>query len=151
MSILALVTTNEPVRAAAPFVITSSGSATTDGVPNDWWDTYFPGDTAAWVAANDPDGDGQPNGAEYPAGTSPVDASSVFAITSVTRVGTNVSITWSAVGGKSYAVDSLASLGATNNWQPVGLSLLAPPGATSLSTNTFLADPEGFLRVRLVP
>jgi hypothetical protein len=150
MSILALVTTNEPVRAAAPSVIRYA-AASTDGIPNTWWETYFPANSAVWVGANDPDGDGQSNAAEYAAGTSPVNASSVFAITSIVRTDSMVAITWSVVAGKIYAVESLASLTGASGWQAVGLPLIAPPDVVSLTTNAPMVDSETFLRVRLVP
>lgn len=149
MSILSPVTTNEPVRVAAPFVV-QPVSVSTDGIPNAWWETYFPGNTAAWVAANDSDSDGQSNAAEYTAGTSPVDASSKFAITSMVRAGNNTTITWSAVGGKIYSVESNGSLAGTN-WQSVPPNVTNSSGATNLSTNVPIATPEGFLRVLVAP
>lgn len=149
MSILSPVTSNQPVRVAAPFVV-QPVSVSTDGIPNVWWETYFPGNTAAWVAANDSDSDGQSNAAEYTAGTSPVDASSKFAITSMVRAGNNTTITWSAVGGKIYSVESNVSLAGTN-WQSVPPNVTNSSGATNLSTNVPIATPEGFLRVLVAP
>jgi hypothetical protein len=150
MSILSIVTTNEPVRAASPYVINSGGGGSTDGIPDTWWSTYFPGDTASWVAVNDPDLDGQTNGAEYAAGTDPTSAASVFAILAFSRVGSNVAVTWSAVAGKAYAVQTTGSLAGTN-WQTSGSVITNFAGLTNLSTNVSLPDPDGFLRIRLAP
>jgi Metallo-peptidase family M12B Reprolysin-like len=149
MSLLSPVTTNEPVRAAAPYVI-QPVSASTDGIPNVWWETYFPGNSASWLAANDSDSDGQSNAAEYTAGTSPVDASSKLAILSIDRVGASVVITWSAVVNKVYSVETNASPASTN-WQPVPPNVTNSSGATNLSTSVPIASPDGFLRVRLAP
>ncbi|MCF7816892.1 MAG: hypothetical protein K9M54_03320, partial [Kiritimatiellales bacterium] len=53
-----------------------------DGIPDTWRATYFSGDGTSTNAQSaidaDPDGDGQTNGEEYRAGTSPTDAASVL-------------------------------------------------------------------------
>lgn len=149
MSLLSPVTTNEPVRAAAPSII-RLGSSSTDGIPDSWWSTYFPGNSAFWVAANDPDLDGQTNGAEYAAGTDPTSAASVFAILTFSKLGTNVAVTWSAVAGKAYAVQTIGSLAGTS-WQTSGSVITNFTGLTNLSTNVSLPGPDGFLRIRLAP
>ena len=147
MSILSPVTSNQPVNVAAPFVIQSAPSST-DGIPNVWWETYFPGNSAAWVAANDADRDGQSNAAEYAAGTSPTDASSKFAILSIGRAGANVSIAWSAVSNKGYHLDSKGSL--ATNWQTIVSNIVAT-NTGAMGINIGMPGPDGFLRVRLAP
>jgi hypothetical protein len=79
-----------------------------------------------------------------------VDPSSVFAIIGLTRTGTNVSITWSAVTNKVYNVESKTSLALTD-WQPVPPGITNTNGAATLSTNLPFASPDGFLRVRVIP
>jgi hypothetical protein len=147
MTVRSVLTTNELVRAAAPAVVRSV--ETTDGLPNSWWETYFPGSSNAWSASGDPDGDGHNNAMEQAAGTSPVDATSKLVVTDFERGGNSLAISWSAVAYRTYHVESVSSLPGTN-WHSLG-TLTAPEGATSLSTNVAMDGPTGFLRVRAVP
>jgi hypothetical protein len=148
MSILSPVTSNQPVRVAAPYVVLPT-SASTDGIPDSWWSTYFPGDPGSWVAANDPDLDGQSNAAEYAAGTIPTDPSSVFRITGFALAGTNVQVTWSSVPGKAYLLQGTPSL------QPLSWSNAAAAtaggGETNLTREVPGPAPQGFFRVILSP
>lgn len=145
MGIESYTTASQTNSTNSPLVIRSG---TTAGIPDSWWFANFGADTNAWQTSLDPDGDGQPNGAEYAAGTSPTDASSKLAITSFQRSGSNVVVTWSAVPNVTYRVESKGTLTATN-WQPVPPDLTAPPGATNMGTNVTFPGPEGFLRVRV--
>jgi hypothetical protein len=147
MSVVSYDTVQETNLVNSAPVIRSSSTA---GIPDTWWEQYFPGNTSAWVAANDPDADGQSNGAEYAAGTSPTSADSVFAITSFSRSAANVSVTWSAVSNKIYQVQTNGNL-AGSVWQSAGPNVTNSSGAASLSNNIPMADPAGFLRVLLVP
>jgi hypothetical protein len=65
------------------------------------------------------------NGAEHAAGTNPLDAGSIFKITSITAaVGGGITITWDAVPGKSYSVESKTSLNAAT-WTQMASGLTA--------------------------
>ncbi|HTL73742.1 MAG TPA: LamG-like jellyroll fold domain-containing protein [bacterium] len=59
-------------------------------------------------AANaDPDGDGMSNAAEFNAGTSPTNSSSVFRITSFGVQTNDASLTWKTVGGRTNIVQAV--------------------------------------------
>ena len=59
----------------------------------------------------DPDGDGASNVMEFSAGTNPHDPSSGFRVTGMTRNGSNLTLTWASVSGKTYVVQSAAMPG----------------------------------------
>ncbi len=93
-----------------------------DGLPDQWETQYF--GNLAQTGTGDPDGDGQPNAAEYAAGTRPNDATDRLAIVTATRDATNVTLTWSSVAGKTYRVERSLTM-AAGSWSPVGLSVTA--------------------------
>jgi hypothetical protein len=124
-----------------------------DGLP-DWWEDQFSlSKTNAADAALDLDGDGAANVHEFFAGTNPTNAASVFRVVAVEREGDGVRLTWSAVGGRSYRVQTNGSVDAPfSDLSP----LITVPGAGE-STNNFVDSsavtdaPARFYRVRLGP
>jgi fibronectin-binding autotransporter adhesin len=124
-----------------------------DGIPNGWelahgLDPFNPLDAAA-----DNDGDGMSNLQEYLAGTNPTNRASSFRITSQVAVGGNVRVSWSAVGGKSYIVQSSTNQGA--NFTDLS-PMITVPGLVETSTNYLHigAATNGFsryYRIRLAP
>ena len=93
-------------------ILTPTFDADSDGIPNGWeqahgLDPLNPDDAEA-----DNDGDGMSNWQEYMAGTDPNIAASRLAI-SVTVTNGHVRVSWSAVGGKSYVVQTNSVLGAS--------------------------------------
>ena len=65
--------------------------------------------------ATDHDGDGISNANEDTAGTRPLDASSRFAITSITRAGGQVTLSFPTVAGRHYHIESSTNL---TTWTP---------------------------------
>ncbi len=61
-------------------------------------------------AVLDLDGDGQSNLAEYRAGTSLTNPASRLLVTGLTRAGTSATLRWASVAGKTYAIQTAASL-----------------------------------------
>ena len=124
-----------------------------DGIPNGWeqahgLDPLNPDDAAA-----DNDGDGMSNLQEYLAGTNPTNAASHFAITSMALTNGNVRVSWSAVGGKHYVLQTNSALGtAFFDASPA----IAIPGTSETVTNYLDrgAATNGqahFYRIRIAP
>jgi len=90
---------------------------------------------------------------EYLAGTNPTNAASCLKITSVTPTNGNVRVSWSAVGGRSYVLQTNSDLSATfADASPV----ITMPGTSETVTN-FLdsgisqSSRPRFYRIRLGP
>src|SRR5262249_27148479 len=104
----------------------------------------------------DADGDGQSNTNELRAGTDPLDPNSVFRFLSITKTnGRDIRLDWTAVGGRSYVIQSATglNLGQTQVFQDV--STLQVPGTNAIVTNLVLpgaaTNRAGFYRLRLGP
>jgi len=134
-------------------VITPEFDADSDGIPNGWeqahgLDPLNPDDAAA-----DNDSDGMNNLQEYLAGTDLNNAASRFAITSLALTNGQVRVSWSAVGGKSYVVQTNSVLGDTfADASPV----IAVPGSGETAANYLEAgaainSQTRFYRIRLGP
>jgi hypothetical protein len=122
-------------------------SLLTDGLPNTWWEQYsIAGENRA--SAADLDRDGFSNAQEYALGTDPTSAASRFRVTSITREGTDVTVTWAAVNGKAYRLESAESL-TSPDWQPVGASDVTAGSSSASETHT-TSGAAHFYRVRLV-
>jgi hypothetical protein len=104
-------------------------------------------------ATDDPDHDGASNLQEYLAGTNPTNAASFLRITSLTSLSNGVRLSWTAVGGKKYALQTNSTLGGTfSDLSPV----IVMPGTNETSTNyvdpTIVSNvPARFYRVRVAP
>ncbi len=128
-------------------------SAVGDGIPN-WWKQQYGFDPFdPTVAGADPDHDGMNNLQEYLAGTNPTNAASCLKITSVTPTNGNVRVSWSAVGGRSYVLQ-------TNSVMSSAFSDASPaitvPGLGQVVTNYLdsgitAGGGTRFYRVRLGP
>ena len=133
--------------------LTPEFDADSDGIPNGWeqahgLDPLDPDDASA-----DNDGDGMGNLQEYLAGTNPNNAASRFAVTSLALTNGHVRVSWSAVGGKSYVVQTNSVIGAGfADASPV----ITVPGMSETVTNYldpgFAAKNQArYYRVRLGP
>lgn len=101
--------------------------------------------TLSLVSAGDNDGDGMSNGAEVVAGTDPLNANSIFRITSIVPAGGGFTITWDAIGGRTYIVERSPNLG-VSNWTQI---------ASGLTAGSYTDASPGlgnkFYRVRIAP
>jgi hypothetical protein len=125
-----------------------------DGMPN-WWEfthglnPHAPGD-----ASLDSDGDGLTNAQEYRAGTDPMNPASNLRITSVILQTSDVRVAWTAVGGKSYVVQSSGVPSLTNFTDispPLAVSGAGESTTNFLDVGAALPAPARYYRVRLAP
>lgn len=131
-----------------PTDVTATGTVTTLN-PNDTSIASTPTtpsqQTLSLVSTADNDGDGIANAAEVTAGTNPLDPNSIFKVTSIVPAGGGFTITWNAVGGRTYIVERSSTLGAVS-WTQI---------ASGLSVGTFTDTNPGsgnkFYRVRVAP
>ena len=124
-----------------------------DGIPNGWEQAHGLDPLNPHDAAADNDGDKMSSWKEYMAGTNPTNAVSRFAITSLALTNGDVRVSWLAVGGKHYVLQTNSVLGkAFSDASPV----IAMPGTGETVTNYL--DPGAatngqthHYRIRLAP
>jgi hypothetical protein len=98
----------------------------------------------------DSDGDGMPDGAEVRAGTDPNAARSVLALLgAVPDANGRCTVTWSAVSGRSYQLESKEDAG-SSFWQPCGPALQATGAAASVVDDKVASHRTRVYRVRLI-
>ena len=83
-----------------------------DGLPNDWETANGFNPSLASDSMLDSDGDGESNREEFVAGTNPRNGASALRITSFTRSGADLVISWPSVFAKHYAVQHRAGFAA---------------------------------------
>jgi hypothetical protein len=113
-----------------------------DGLPDAWETAHL--DTLAWDGADDPDGDGSGNLAEYYAMTDPGTNTSVFAITSISNAPAATTIAWPAAPWAAYRIrradnvttPAWTTIGTNMNWTHTALTAqwvdAAPPATASM-------------------
>ena len=122
-----------------------------------WQIQYFGSTTNPAAAASaDPDGDGQNNLAEFIAGTDPTNSASAFRITSVTKQGTNVLVSWTMGAGKTNALQVTSGNPgggyATNGFADIfGVTNTVGTTTNYLDVGGAINVPARYCRVRLVP
>lgn len=97
-----------------------------------------------WLDSGDDDKDGITNGAEIAAGTDPFDASKSVRITSIVPNGPNVELTFPAIRGKRYQVQSTTNLGG-GTWAPAGAPVIGSADPVQTLSVPFAA--ETFYRI----
>ncbi|MCX6894643.1 MAG: alpha-amylase family glycosyl hydrolase, partial [Verrucomicrobia bacterium] len=107
----------------------------TDGIP-DWWRlAYFDHATGSAAdksrAADDADGDGVSNGEEFLAGTNPLDANSVFRITTFIRAGLGGQVIWPTVTNRIYQLEQRDTLDVMSGWTNAGAPVIGNGGAVT--------------------
>ncbi|HEX5398711.1 MAG TPA: hypothetical protein VFY06_06655 [Verrucomicrobiae bacterium] len=114
-----------------------------DGIPDAWELQEF-GNLTTANATSDFDGDGVSDRNEYLAGTNPKDGSSFLHITSIARGGpshatTHVTLQWTSVPNRFYAVQAAPSLGQSPFADIFAISFPGPSlaGFDDYSTNDF--------------
>jgi hypothetical protein len=132
------------IRAISVAGITSTTPGQSDaGPPN-------PGSTTTAMqllsTAGDQDGDGESNADEQAAGTNPLSAVSVFRVTSVSRNGGNVEVSFSSVAGLTYQLETSTTL-LDGSWSDTGAPLEA--GGASSMISAPVGGGRSFYRVRV--
>jgi chitodextrinase len=145
MTAAAQPTTNALVSVEAPLI----SLATNGSIPAAWWQAYGIPENER-NSGDDRDGDGFTNGQEYALGTDPTDRLSSFRITSITRQGSTNTVTWSAVGSKTYQMEGSADLSPLS-WSNVGVPVTTEAGATNASGVHATDFDSFFYRLKLVP
>ncbi|MGE4489033.1 MAG: sialate O-acetylesterase, partial [Kiritimatiellales bacterium] len=119
-----------------------------DGVPDTWRSSYFGGSGSTTnsdsAADADPDGDGVVNRDEYLAGTSPVDADSVFKLNNALS-GDEIALRFRALKGLRYRLETTDSLTAPS-WETILFNITGDGAEKSFMLPT--AETNGFYRVR---
>lgn len=106
----------------------SSNPVTSNGTLHSWLDSYGLVSNGDYEAADllDSDSDGTSNWEEFVAGTAPTDSTSTFAV-SASSDGTNLTLEWSPVTGKTYDIQSSTDLGANSPWEIHQANVPFPP------------------------
>lgn len=123
-------------------------------INEDLWKLKFGITPAQWASptflTDDSDKDGIKNVDELAAGTNPFSASKTIKVTSVTKSGSNVVLTFPTEDGKRYRVEATDTLGESGNWlaqpQPTP-TFMVGTGNTGTLTVPYLAD--HFYRIRV--
>ena len=127
-----------------------------DGLPDDWEQQIVDADPndairTIWDVRpqDDFDHDGLSNYAEYIAGTSPIDAGSVFLVSSVTPAGgpSGFTVTWRSVVGKTYSVYKSTDL--ASGFTLLHAGIVASGAATSYTDTS--AGQQAFYTVVVTP
>jgi uncharacterized protein (DUF1800 family) len=114
-----------------------------DGL-GDLWQMKYQADELSPTA--DSDGDGQSNAAEAAAGTNPLGANDIIRVSSMSRIGNQVTLQWPSIAGKKYQVEC-SSLLDEASWALVGNVQMGNDGDQS-STLTVTSSHQ-FFRVRV--
>jgi len=102
-----------------------------DGLPDDWQVQFWGANSDLWPAGNvDSDGDGASNLKEFQAGTNPIDATSNLRLR-VTRGGNHTVLSWNAVPGYVYQVQTSDNL--LGPWTDLGGIRLARTASDSIT------------------
>jgi Chlamydia polymorphic membrane protein (Chlamydia_PMP) repeat len=128
------------------FEVQGSGGYDTDadGLPDFWELAYF--GNLSQSGTDDFDGDGQNNGQEYLADTSPVDANDYLHITSFTRSGTYNTLRWTSKPTRFYRVERCATLDASSPWETI--ITIDVPGWNNVGFDN--TGPRYFYRIRVL-
>ena len=119
-----------------------------NGIDDTWEMLYFGQLLGAVGAAQDADGDGLSNGAEYQAGTHPTDPASSLHIVRCEITNGSFGITFASVPGRAYDLQASNALAPTT-WTNVQTNLTATGTQTTFLVPLVPESPSAFFRFRL--
>lgn len=124
-----------------------------DGMSDSWEIQHFGNITnSAGDASEDWDRDGMSDFGEYIAGTDPTNNNSIFKITDILQITTNLVFTWSTITGRYYTVQTTTNIMNSLSWTPVPdpayTNILGMESSLSY-TNTDPVDVQRFFRVKV--
>jgi hypothetical protein len=114
----------------------------------DAWETAHGLTVGIDDSADDPDGDGQSNLAEYLAGTHPQSGTSVFAVESMTMTGGAVTLNWTGVAGRTYQVWSSPDL---RQWTRDGAAIICTTNGPLTANAPTTAATQRFFKLSIEP
>jgi len=118
-----------------------------DGLP-DWWETENFG-SLAQAAADDPDGDGFNNLAEFRSGTNPRSPTSHLAISSVTSSGADMLLGFPGNAEQRYQIEWSNTL--SPPWTPLGAPVTGTGGTIQITDpGAMQSSPQRFYRLNLL-
>ncbi|MGC8991389.1 MAG: immunoglobulin domain-containing protein, partial [Verrucomicrobiia bacterium] len=131
------------VRVAAP-----NADADADGMDDLYELTH--GLEPAWQEDldADPDGDGMPTGAEYVAGTNPLDQASKLAFDQVSFADQGIKLEFNAALNRTYSIQASSSLAPDAEWQEVARVPIEDTGSAALRPVGVLDRPRPFAGAR---
>ncbi len=135
--------------------VTNSIDSDGDGIP-DWWMQQNFGHATGQAgdktrAQDDFDGDGMSNGAEFLCGTDPTDPLNYLHLLSVAPLGDDEMISWAAIGGINYVVQSTTNL--SSGFNDISPIITPDNDGTETYTDAGAATNSAprFYRIRLGP
>jgi uncharacterized protein (DUF1800 family) len=114
-----------------------------DGL-GDLWQMRYQADELS--PATDSDGDGHSNAAEAAAGTNPLVSNDILRVSSMSRMGNQVTLKWPSIAGKKYQVECSSSLDEAA-WSLVGNAQMGDDGEQSFTLT--VTTSHQFFRVRV--
>ena len=124
-----------------------------DGIP-DWWRLAFFGHIQGLVGdhsrgADDADGDGASNLAEFMAGSDPLDPTSVFKVTGFAAAGSDIKVRFSTVTNRAYQLQRRDSLDGSSIWKDIGSAAPGSGAVAALTDSSGATNTARYYRVRL--
>ena len=144
----------DEMRVGRSFISVVSGDGDADGLPDAWELARGFDPLNAADAMLDADGDGQPNLAEFRAGTDARDPLSRFVVTEIVANADTVSLTWMSVPGRRYHLQWSDDLIAWNTVLDGGAPLVVDAEAGSIATFVLMEIPapdQRLYRIEVLP
>jgi hypothetical protein len=125
----------------------NSGDSDGDGLDDDWELAYF--GNLGRNGSGDFDGDGHTDAQEFTLGTDPTDLGSVLRVMTITSLGGNTTVLWSATPGKKYQLQFKTGIDDVG-WTDLG-EVVTANGSTAMRVDDSGVSGNRFYRVLFVP